>query len=645
MLNLEFLFMDIIVGTAGHIDHGKTALVKALTGVETDRFPEEKLRGITIDIGFAELNLGDVRIGFVDVPGHEKFVKNMLAGASGIDLLTLVIAADEGVMPQTREHFEICRLLETRNGLIVLTKKDLVDEELLELVNLEVAELVENSFLQAAPIVAVSARTGEGIEELKQALKNLALQIPERKNETVARLPIDRSFTVKGFGAVVTGTLIAGEIAEAQEMEILPLAGKVRVRGLQTHGKPVKTAHAGQRTAVNLGGIDHAEIERGMILTEKDVLRPTQIFDAEIEVLKTAKKSLKSRQRVRVHIGTIEALARVRVLNEQNEIKQGEKDFVQLRLEIPTVCIPGERFILRSFSPQMTIAGGRVLDNSAVKHRRKDTENIRKYLQDLIEADKPKQVKLYLETANENGLTQKDLQARTGWRNEILKKAIAENIGKKAVIEAESFLLARTPFENLKEKTLSEIEIFHAKEPLSRGILRETLREKIFSHLPSEIFKAVLAGLEADKKIVAEKDFVRAAAHNLELSMDEKILRERLSEIYRTAKLEVPKLEDALMEAVRNTRSDKNHARKIFQLLLNSGEIVKITDEFYFARAEIENLVAKLRKFAENSADKLIDVAAFKDIAGISRKYAIPLLEYFDREKLTRRAGDKRLIL
>lgn len=637
--------MDIIVGTAGHIDHGKTALVKALTGVETDRFPEEKLRGITIDIGFAELDLDEIRLGFVDVPGHEKFVKNMLAGASGIDLVLLVIAADESVMPQTREHFEICRLLETKSGLIVLTKKDLVDDELLELVNFEVAELVENSFLKDAPIVAVSSKTGEGIDELKEKLKNLATKIPDRKNESVARLPIDRSFSVKGFGAVVTGTLVSGEIAETQEMELLPIAKKVRVRGLQTHSKSVKTAHAGQRTAVNLGGIDHAEIERGMVLAEKDVLRPTHIFDAEIEVLKSAKRALKSRQRVRVHIGTIEALARVQVLNEQNEIAQNSKDFVQLRLEIPIVCVLNERFIIRSYSPQITIAGGKVLDNSAAKHRRKDTENVRKYLQNLIEADKPKQIKFYLESANEHGLNFKDLQTRTGWRSEILRKAIAENIEKKAIIEAENFLVARTPFENLKTKTLTEIENHHEKESLSRGILRETLREKIFSHLPSEIFKAVLTSLENDKKIAAEKDFVRAAAHNLELSGDEKILRERLEKIYKTAKLEVPKLEDALLESIKGTKSDKNHARKIFQLLLNSGEIVKITDEFYFARAEIDALIAKLRKFAENSTDKLIDVPKFKDIAGISRKYAIPLLEYFDRERITRRAADKRLIL
>ena len=637
--------MDIIIGTAGHIDHGKTALVKALTGVDADRFPEEKERGITIDIGFAELDLGDLRIGFVDVPGHERFVKNMLAGASGIDLVLLVIAADEGVMPQTREHFEICRLLETKTGLIVLTKKDLVDEELLELVEMETAELARNSFLENAPTIAVSAKTGEGIEELKTALKTIAGKIPVRKNEMIARLPVDRSFTIKGFGAVVTGTLATGEIAEGGEMELLPVGKNVRVRGVQTYGKSVKFAQAGQRTAVNLSGIDHSAVVRGMVLAEKEILRPVQIFDAEIEVLKTAKKSLKSRQRVRVHIGTIEALARVQVLNENGEINQGEKDFVQLRLEIPVVCVPNERFIIRQYSPQMTIAGGRVLDNSADKHKRKDIAKTRKYLQNLIEADKPKQIKLYLETADEHGLTFKDLQARTGWRKEILESAIKENTEKKSIVEAENMFIARTPFENLKTKTFSEIENFHRREPLSKGILRETLREKIYAHIPPEIFKSVLKNLENEKKIVSEKDFVRAAAHNLELSGDEKILREKLSAIYKNAKLEVPKLEDALSDSLNGTKADKNHARKIFQLLLNSGEILKITDEFYFSRVTIDNLIIQLRGFADRSPDRLIDVAAFKDLAGISRKYAIPLLEYFDREKITRRAGDKRLIL
>ncbi|MCY7345019.1 MAG: selenocysteine-specific translation elongation factor [Pyrinomonadaceae bacterium] len=641
--------MDIIVGTAGHIDHGKTALVKALTGVDADRLPEEKQRGITIDIGFAELRLGDVGIGFVDVPGHEKFVKNMLAGASGIDLVALVVAADAGVMPQTREHYEICRLLEIKSGLIVLTKTDLVDEELLELVKLEVAELVENSFLENAPVIAVSAKTGAGIAELKEALRQIALKIPARKNETVTRLPIDRSFSVKGFGAVVTGTLMAGEINEADELEILPFERNVRVRGLQTHGKAAKSVHAGQRVAVNFGGIEHAEIERGMMVCEKNTLRPTQIFDAQIEVLESAKKSLKSRQRVRVHLGTIEALARVQVLNEANEIKHGAKDFVQLRLEIPVATIPNERFIIRSYSPQMTIAGGKVLDNAANKHRRKDAESIREYLNNLIKADaendQAKQLKLYLETAGERGLTRKNLQARTGWRDDVLKKTLAENVGKKAIIEAESFYVARTPFENLKAKTLTEIENHHRREPLAKGILRETLREKIFAALAPEIFKTTLAALETENKIRAEKDTIRSAAHNLELSADEKLLREKLQKIYRTAKLEVPKLEDAISDAVGGTKTNKTHARKVFQLLINSGEVVKISDEFYFAESEIVSLIAKIREFADRSADRLLEMAKFKDIAGISRKYAIPLLEYFDRERVTRRAGDKRLIL
>ncbi len=641
--------MDIIVGTAGHIDHGKTALVKALTGIDADRLPEEKQRGITIDLGFAELELGAARFGFVDVPGHERFVKNMLAGASGIDLVALVVAADAGVMPQTREHFEICRLLEVKSGLIVLTKIDLVDEELLELVNLEAAELVENSFLESAPVVAVSAKTGEGIAELKQVLQKLALEIPARESETVARLPIDRSFSVKGFGAVVTGTLVSGEITEASEMEVLPIGRRVRVRGVQTHGKSVKTVRAGQRTAVNLGGIEQAELSRGMLLSVPNVLRPTQIFDAQIEVLKSSTRSLKSRRRVRVHIGTLEALARVQVLNEAGEIAAGATDFVQLRLEIPVVAVPGERFIVRSYSPQITIAGGKILDVSAAKHRRKEVENVRKYLADLIAAeranDRAKMAKLFLETAGESGSTFADLQAQTGWLGEVLRRAITENVEKKAIIQAEDFYLARTPFENLKTKTLAGIENHHRREPLARGMLRETLREKIFAHLAPEIFKTTLFYLEKEGKISLEKDIVRAVSHNQELSADEKKAREKLSKIYAAAKLEVLTLENALQEAVQNTNLKREHARKIFQLLLDSGEIVKVTEDFYFSQKAIAELIEKLGDFAAKSSDRQINVAVFKDIAGVSRKYAIPLLEYFDRQKITRRAGDKRLIL
>ena len=640
--------MDIIIGTAGHIDHGKTALVKALTGVNADRLPEEKKRGITIDLGFAELDLGDVQIGFVDVPGHEKFVKNMLAGASGIDLLALVVAADEGVMPQTREHFEICRLLETKQGLIVLTKSDLVDEEFLELVKLDVAELVENSFLEDAPVIAVSAKTSDGIDDLKEVISTTAKQIPRRKNEIISRLPIDRTFSVKGFGAVITGTLATGNIKVGSEMELLPIGEKVRIRGVQTHGKDVDIANAGQRTAVNLGGINHDEIERGMILSMPNMLRSTQIIDAEVEVLKDAKRSLKSRQRVRVHIGTVEAFARIDVLNESREVRQGEKDFVQIRLENPVIAIPSERFILRQYSPQITIAGGKIIDANALKHKRKDLQEVQKYLSDLIEAEdeKPKQIKLFLETALDKGLSFADLQARTGWVSEVLQNALSENIEKTAIIKADNFYVARTPFDNLKGEVLTEIENHHKKEPLSRGILRETLREKTSAHIPLEIFKTVLDYLTKEKKVIVEKDIVKASSHNQELSTEEKLVKDNLLQIYTDAILQVPTLENALKDAVKGTKNSSQNARKIFQLLVNSSELLKVTEDLYFTKTAINELVEKVKTYAESEAEnRLIGVPDFKDIAGVSRKYAIPLLEYFDSIKVTTRAGNKRLVL
>src|ERR1043166_6041104 len=377
---------SVIVGTAGHIDHGKTALVRALTGVDADRLPEEKRRGITIDLGFAELDLGDVRVGFVDVPGHERFVKNMLAGAHGIDLVALVVAADEGVMPQTREHFDICRLLGVRAGLVVITKTDTVDEELLELVRAEADELVAGSFLEGAPVVAVSSRTGAGVEELKSKLHEAALAVPARDSDAVTRLPVDRSFTMRGFGAVVTGTLVAGEIAEGQELELLPAGARVRVRGLQGHGAAGKAATAGQRTAVNLGGVEAASVVRGMVLAPAGRLSPTQIMDARVSVLNDAPRALKTRQRVRVHHGTAEVLARVVVLEaagEPGEIAPGASGLVQLRLESPVVALPGDRFILRTYSPQRTVAGGEVLDAHAPKHRGRERASARERLASL----------------------------------------------------------------------------------------------------------------------------------------------------------------------------------------------------------------------------------------------------------------------
>jgi selenocysteine-specific elongation factor len=641
---------SIIVGTAGHIDHGKTALVRALTGVDADRLPEEKRRGITIDLGFAELELGGVRLGFIDVPGHERFVKNMLAGAHGIDLVALVIAADEGVMPQTREHFDICRLLNVRSGLVCLTKADMVDEELLALVRAEAEELVAGSFLEGSPMLAVSARTHSGIEELKAALELMAMKAPERNAATVARLPVDRAFTMRGFGAVVTGTLVSGEITEGDEMELLPVRERVRVRGLQVHGSQVRSACAGQRVAVNLGGIEAAEVERGMTLAPAGILRPTQIMDARLDVLPGAPRPLRSRMRLRVHLGAMEVLARLRVLEDAGEIGPGQSGFAQLRLESPAVALPGERFIIRSYSPSVTIAGGRILDSLAAKHRGREASLTRERLARLSDADRGEEFAVFVETAGEQGLRRADVRARTGWTNEALDVAAKQAVESGAVVETDGVYVARASFERMAGAALREVSAHHKREPLARGLPRETLRERIFSHAAPEVFRFVMTHLEKTGALVSERELVRASAHKLSLSANDLGLKSRLEEIYKTAALEPPPLDEAF-ERARSASNEsgahgREHERKIFQLLLDARLLVRVTPEFYFHREALDNLAMKVREYgARHEPERLIDVAAFKEIAGVTRKYAIPLLEYFDRERLTRRAGDKRIIL
>ena len=404
---------SIVIGTAGHIDHGKSSLVQALTGKDPDRLPEEKRRGITIDLGFADLDLGDVRVGFVDVPGHERFVKNMLAGVHGIDAVALVIAADEGVMPQTREHFDICRLLEVRQGVVVLTKTDLVEEELLSLVRAEAQELVAGTFLESAPIVAVSARTGAGLDEFRAALRMIAERVPARSPDFVARLPIDRAFTMKGFGAVVTGTLVSGELATGDELELLPAGLRVRARGVQVHGTSVSRAHSGQRTAVNLAGVDAADIERGMVLAPIGRFNPTQIIDVELSVLPGAPRPIRTRSRLRVHIGSAEMLARVRVFNIRGEIPPGENAFAQLRFESPVVALHDERFIVRSYSPAETIAGGLVLDPQATKHRGRELARTHERLRALSNGQRPGKLAVFVAASGDQGLSQ------TSWPEQV----------------------------------------------------------------------------------------------------------------------------------------------------------------------------------------------------------------------------------
>jgi selenocysteine-specific elongation factor len=636
---------SIIVGTAGHIDHGKSALVRALTGTDPDRLPEEKRRGITIDLGFADLKLGDLRIGFVDVPGHERFVKNMLAGAHGIDVLALVIAANEGVMPQTREHFDICRLLGVQTGLIVITKTDLVEEELMPLVRAEAQELVAGSFLAGAPMLAVSAKTLAGLDELKDALKELADQVPARSTDSVSRLPVDRAFTMKGFGAVITGTLVTGEIAEGAELQLLPSLTRVRARGLQVHGKPVRQASAGQRTAINLGGVDTAMIERGMVLAPIGRLRATQIIDAHLSVLPNAARALRTRARVRLHIHGAEVLARVQVLTEGGQLAPRDKGLVQLRLEAPVVAVAGERFIIRSYSPSQTTAGGLILDPFAAKHRGRDLARVRQWLEKLMIGNGADRVALFVESAGDFGQRFADLAARTGWNDATLNRSLTQAKQSGAVVECEGVFVSAATFRLLKQAAVDEVSEQHRREPLARGAARETLRERRFAHTPPEVFRAVLLALERAGALISDRDVVRAHSHTVELSAGDAELKDRLAQVYEHADLEPPTLDEAMLAAM-VSGPQKNHGRKVLQLLIDGQTLIRVQGEFLFHRKALDKLIARLQKFGDqHEPGRTIDVATFKDLAGVSRKYAIPLLEFLDRERITRREGDRRAIL
>jgi selenocysteine-specific elongation factor len=569
----------------------------------------------------------------------------MLAGAHGIDLLALVIAADESVMPQTREHFDICRLLGISNGLVVITKKDLVDEEMLALVEDEARELVNGSFLENAPVVAVSSRTGAGLDDLKSRLTEMGKRVPPRSHDFMMRLPIDRAFSMKGFGTVVTGTLISGKITEGEELELLPSRTGVRVRGLQVHSKSVHEALAGQRTAVNLAGVDTAQIERGMVLAPVGRLQPTQIVDAWIDVLPGASRALRSRSRIRFHIGAAEVLGRVRVLESAQQIAPGSGGLAQFRLESPVVAVHGDRFILRSYSPAETIAGGVIVDPFAAKHRGREMEQTLELLRSLMSEECSAKFEGFVKASSDKGVRLNDLAAASGWTNEVLARLASEVQKRGEVIEVGGLFIGRVSLDKLSDAVVSELERYHKREPLARGMLRETLREKLFAHAAPELFNGVIARLEAEGKVVSEKDIVRSSRHSVGLSEQETELSKQIEQLYLVAGVEAPTIDEAMTKA-NVPASQRAQARKILQLLIDDRTLVRIQAEMLMHTKVVEDLKSKLRTYAtQHEPDRLIDVSAFKDLAGVSRKYAIPLLEFFDREHVTRRAGDKRLIL
>ncbi|MGD1212620.1 MAG: selenocysteine-specific translation elongation factor [Candidatus Acidiferrales bacterium] len=628
----------VIVGTAGHIDHGKSALVEALTGTNPDRLEEEKRRGITIDLGFAFLDLGDVRFGFVDVPGHERFVRNMLAGAGGIDVVLLVVAADESIKPQTREHFDICRLLGIKRGIIAVTKSDLVDADMLGLVRLEIEEFVRGSFLEGAPIVPVSARTGAGLDALKQELLRAAHEAPAKDASRHFRLPIDRSFATKGFGTVVTGTLIAGAVNVKDEVEIHPVRRRVRVRGLHSGGKPIERAVAGQRTAVNLQGIEHGDVTRGMVLAALGIFVPTRRLDARITLLASA-RPLRQRTRAHFHEGSAETVAQIALLENQ-ELAPGESALAQLHLDDEILLLPGDRFILRQFSPVVTIGGGVVIDARAPRHPRNDP-TVRAFLETLEKGNR-EEVLMALADAALRPLRLEDILARTGWMESEIRATVGTLAAQKRLRVLDEQPLTVAPEQAVAKcaAAITEaVDQFHRANPLLPGIPKQELRGRAGKPRP-ELFEAALGDLIKRATIAVSGDLVQRAGREIALSPEEARAKEIIAGEFERAGLTVPSV-SAVLEKL---PVEPARAQKILQILLREKVLVKVVEDLVFHRTALAGLRELLTNYRKEKGDRL-PITAFKDLAGISRKYAIPLLEYLDREHVTRRAGDERVIL
>ncbi|GMR22857.1 MAG: selenocysteine-specific translation elongation factor [Acidobacteriota bacterium] len=628
----------VVIGTAGHIDHGKSALVRALTGTDPDRLKEEKERGITIDLGFAFLaSENDISLAFVDVPGHEKFVKNMLAGVGGIDLVMLVVAADESVMPQTREHFDICRLLEIPRGIIVMTKCDLVDSDLRELAALETRELVAGSFLDGVPVVEVSSTTGEGIDTLKQTLFEQAEEVPARKASGLFRLPVDRVFSMKGFGTVVTGTLAAGAVHRDDEVEILPRGSKARIRGLQVHGEKRELASAGQRTAVNLQGIDTDDVARGDTLTIPATFAPTMMLDAELDVLASSPVPVKDLIRVHVHVGTAQVLARVRTLGGKKALAPGDTGIVQLRLESPVVAARGDRFILRRYSPLETIAGGLVLDARPEKHAVTSSDAVAR-VEALRAGDNIAAAVQFVAEAGVAGLTEGVLARRLGIDAEAMTD-VAAAASLLAVSKKPRIFIAPDVSDSLTRRLKEELTRFQKKNPLLDGMPKSELREKTAARAPQEVFEWVLAKLVAEGGLRSVRDLVATADHSIQMSPEESQARDFLVAEYRESGYR-PK---NLSEAATNSKRDVRLLERVQRVLLKDGTLVQIADGMVFHRDVLEELKETIRGY-KTKRDS-IDVSFFKEMAGVTRKHAIPLLEWLDRERVTQRSGNERRIL
>lgn len=629
---------QVILGTAGHIDHGKTTLIKSMTGIDTDRLKEEKERGITIELGFAHMELpGGQVLGIVDVPGHEKFVKNMVAGVTGIDIVALIIAADEGVMPQTREHMEICDLLRVKHGLVVLTKIDMVESDWLELVREDVAEFLTGTFLEGAPIVEVSSVTGEGIEELKQTLSTLVSEVTERDSGNFFRLPIDRVFIMKGFGTVVTGTTISGHIRTGDEVTVYPQGIPSKIRGIQVHSSETDEVRAGLRTAINLQGVEKAQIQRGNIIATKDTLRPTHMVDVVLELLPSAPRNLKNRAKARFHTGTSEIIGTV-VLLDVEELKPGESCLAQIRLDEPTTVLPKDRFVLRSYSPVRAIGGGEILNALPLKKKRFSKTAITELT--ILKGGDPKAItEQCIRGGRFQGIEQRSLPFLTNLGKKQLEEMLKPLQAQKTVVvyDRERGALIHDEFlQKAREEILETITRYHKEFPLKTGLQKEELRSRTIGSGNQKLFNYLINQLSREGSVVQEQEYLRMKDHIVTLGQDQEKARKKIEEIYLKGGLQPPYFKELKDQFAGNTGPE------VLQVMLKDGLLVKVKEDLYFHKEAIEALKDELTAFLKDKGE--IDTPQFKEMTGASRKYTIPLIEYFDKSQVTVRVGDMRVL-
>ncbi len=628
----------IILGTAGHIDHGKSSLVKALTGTDPDRLKEEKERGITLDLGFAALDLpGGNRLGIVDVPGHEGLIKNMLAGVGGIDIVMLVIAADEGIMPQTREHLAICDLLHVKKGLVALTKMDLVEKDWLALVNDEVRDFVKGTFLENSTIVPVSAKTGENLGVLVQELAKLSNNVSPKSSNGILRLPIDRVFTMKGFGTVITGTLLSGTISLDQEVDILPKGIKTKVRGLQSHNQAVQRSVAGQRTAVNLQGVEKDQISRGDTIVNSGFFVATKTLDAKLDLLKQAPRWLKTSSRVRFYNSTQESIGRIALLGA-NEIAPGQEAFVQLRLEQPVIAQHGDRFILRFYSPMETLGGGMVLNPHPRRHKQATMQESLKNLEVLEKGTIEDRLALFISGRGLAGMEEAEATGMIAADKQVILTALASLAQKKSVLRVDNIYVHKSHLAALEKKVLDIIAKYHKDNPLKPGLEKEELKGMLRIRLSPRVLNLAIDGLVKKKQIEADGSRLRLPGFKAAVGKDQDAVKNKIVEAIKNGGSQPP-LREELPALIGVSEKD---AKDLLKLLAEEGRTVRINDSLHLHKDTLETIKTNLKKYLEER--KEITMAEFRDLAKTSRKFAVPLMEYFDSQKFTQRVGDKRML-